>query len=967
MTRRAILFVLAAGSAGCADRMRTPVVPTGAPEFLAVPIACRVDAAGGTGACIAGAAERGADAAVVRGLATGRLERIALPDPHGLVADAILGGQAASLAVSSIARETGAGPAVFSMRVTLANLLDQAMGLGVPDASGEVPDTTGVRLFVEQGPIGEGAMGATAEWLNPDLVGATGSAPGQSAMRYPSPIVAGGSASREWRVRIGSGATAFSFRAVVVARLADEGVGARSAATVGVASVSLAGNLPGLGACALSTSQRVYCWGQDVGGGFGSGTTLLGAGILPTPTEAPLAGAAYALRNDSLPVLCAVRPDGSVRCRGTIVGRYTNTYPQIDGGEAILPTPTPLVSLTMARSAMCGLDATGGAWCFGATDGPTGTFSDGGYGSAAFARVAGTTRFSALAGGDAFMCGLSTAGRPWCWGSNERGQLGTPLPGSAMWRAVPVAVRDSARTYGAIAASRGAACALDTSGVPWCWGDTAYGQLGVGDTVTNTPFRAVRVQGLGGTPLTSLTAGGYGFCGLTASGALWCWGLNTYGMLGDDLAPRWVATPVQAGRAFTAVALSTHSMCGIQRGGASSGRVACWGVAVGGILGQPASTAYTDPFAVLTPRDVPGLAPSQVDRLAMSGDATFATACAWKEADRRIWCWGHNEAEGAALVPGIAARQVLAPVGVPTGRRFTQVSIGGQTTCGIESGTSALFCWGRVPDESGTMSDAPMRVPIPGNRTVLQVALGGGHGCALATAGVNDRKLYCWGSNSDGQLGDNTTTTRATPTLVNGGTKWDLVTVGSKHSCAVESATRAVWCWGSNADGQLGLAGTAGARTPAPLGIVADTVVTGSIHTCALSGGTVSCWGANTYGALGRAGGAALTPEAVPDVSGAASLAAGGSSTCALGGDGLVTCWGRVKSAAFAFSFGSTATPAVVATGIRGGRIAVADGTYCDVTADGRARCAGAFPGNGTEFQYGGTFVPLRLPVAGVP
>lgn len=967
------VVLVAVVAAGCAERARPLVTPAAPPEFLAVPIACRVDAEGLTGRCSAGAAARGPDAAGVRMEASGRAERLLLPDPGGFTADAVLGAQAAALSVTGVAREPGSGPtATYSLQVTLSNLLDQAMGLGVPGQASETPDTAGVRVFVEKGPDGEGTQGATAELLGADVTGATGSGPGQSAMQYASPIVPGGSAVREWRVRIGGGATGFSFRAVVVARLADESSDALSAVSVGVADV----RPYDVNACALTTTGRVYCWGDGAGFGLGAGTTGLGAGILATPTEVPIAGNTFVIgrASGSGPTLCAVRPDGALACRGA--APFLETLP--DSATYVEVPPAPLASVVMADAAICGLDASGVAWCRGRSDGPVGSTSGS---TSVFTRVDGTTRFSRLVAGERFVCGLSTSGRPWCWGDNSWGQLGRVLPGGATWRSFPVAVSDSApsMTYTAIAASADAACALDAGGTPWCWGAPGNGQLGRGDSVPPLPRpRPGRVLGLGGgTQLTSLTAGHVAFCGLTAPGKLYCWGGAVPDANDNSPEDRWTAEAVKPALSFREVAMPSGSLCGIQRGGGDDGRVVCWGYARGGILGQPANVAVADPEYVQTARPVAGLAPAQVDRI---GSARFpfdgpgsSTVCAWSTTSRRAWCWGLNEVPGPFGPPLAEAARVrqLRPLGLPTGRRFSQMATGGETACAIEIGTQALFCWGTVPDGQGTYSDVPVRIPLPGDRRALQVAIGASHGCVLATndGGVSDRRLYCSGDNGFGQLGDGTQIDRRAASAVAGDRNWRSVALGARHSCAIEASDNKVWCWGDWTFGQLGRPDFSIATSPKNTSptVFADTLAAGDWHTCARQGtatAAIKCWGDNTYGQLGRVIPANSDYRAalVNGITTSTFLTAGRRSTCSIGTDGIVSCWGEVLDA-FGYS-SSRAAPTVVDGDLLGGRVGVA-GMYCGIRADGRARCLGSNPGNGLASSS--SLVPLRLPVAGSP
>jgi alpha-tubulin suppressor-like RCC1 family protein len=208
-------------------------------------------------------------------------------------------------------------------------------------------------------------------------------------------------------------------------------------------------------------------------------------------------------------------------------------------------------------------------------------------------------------------------------------------------------------------------------------------------------------------------------------------------------------------------------------------------------------------------------------------------------------------------------------------------------------------CWGlndRGQLGNGTTADAPMPTPVVGLGTqVSAVAAGYKHTCAVTAAGA----VKCWGSNQFGQLGIGTTTDSATPVDVTGlGTTVVSIATGGFHTCAITSAG-AVKCWGLNAEGQLGM-GTATAMSTQPVNVIglasgASAVSAGDFHTCALtSSGQVRCWGRNQEGQVGK--GQTSTIEAAPvDVILPAvySIAAGGWHTCAVTTTWQVKCWGR--------------------------------------------------------------------------
>jgi alpha-tubulin suppressor-like RCC1 family protein len=135
---------------------------------------------------------------------------------------------------------------------------------------------------------------------------------------------------------------------------------------------------------------------------------------------------------------------------------------------------------------------------------------------------------------------------------------------------------------------------------------------------------------------------------------------------------------------------------------------------------------------------------------------------------------------------------------------------------------------------------------------LAQLSPGGAHTCGATT----NHRAYCWGRNTTGALGDGTTTRRVSPRLVaGGGLSFDALLVGVFHSCAVLTNDR-VYCWGANNRGQLG-DGTNDLRlTPVPVtgGLRFATASTGAVgdHSCGVTAsGKAYCWGNNASGQIG--------------------------------------------------------------------------------------------------------------------
>jgi alpha-tubulin suppressor-like RCC1 family protein len=179
------------------------------------------------------------------------------------------------------------------------------------------------------------------------------------------------------------------------------------------------------------------------------------------------------------------------------------------------------------------------------------------------------------------------------------------------------------------------------------------------------------------------------------------------------------------------------------------------------------------------------------------------------------------------------------------------------------------------------------------------ISAGGEQTCGVSTG----RALFCWGGNSSGELGIGSTTNADLPQPVTtpAVTGWATVSAGGEHTCAIRT-NRTLWCWGGNAFGQLGIGNTTNADLPQQVAKPSAggwaTISTGLSQTCATrTDGTLWCWGENDSGQLGIGN---TTPSedlpqqvTTPSATGWATVAAGGFHTCATRTDTTLWCWGN--------------------------------------------------------------------------
>ena len=351
-----------------------------------------------------------------------------------------------------------------------------------------------------------------------------------------------------------------------------------------------------------------------------------------------------------------------------------------------------------------------------------------------------------------------------------------------------------------------------------CWGYNIHGRLGDGTTTDRHSPVPVDTSGvLNGVTLTQVSTGGFHTCALSSEGKAYCWGSNTYGQLGDGtITDRHSPVAVDTSGALNGVTLThistgNHHTCALS----SDGKAYCWGSNSSGRLGDGTTTNRHTPVAVDTSGALNGVTLTHIS-------TGFQHTCAVASTGK-AYCWGFNS--DGQVGDGTTTNR-HSPVAVDTsgalnGATLTQASAGGFHTCALSS-TGIAYCWGyntygQVGDGTTTHQHSPVAVDTSGalnGATLHQIDGGYFHTCALSS----DGKAYCWGNNTNGRLGDGTTTNRTSPVPVDtsgalNGVTLTQASAGYYHTCALAS-TGDVYCWGYNNYGQLGDGTTTGHTTP---------------------------------------------------------------------------------------------------------------------------------------------------------
>jgi alpha-tubulin suppressor-like RCC1 family protein len=489
----------------------------------------------------------------------------------------------------------------------------------------------------------------------------------------------------------------------------------------------------------------------------------------------------------------------------------------------------------------------------------------------------------------------------WAWGDNSFGELGNGGDPAVL----PVQVTGLADVV-EIAASQFTAFALRRDGTAWAWGLNTFCEAGIVGTqtiltpeqITALPPGIVHltasvavtaggdVHRWGGAPcsgprlvgnlpgVASLSSKGFQYhtLALLADGAVWAWGANDDGQLGDGTmtyraAPRRVT---RIGPAVSAAAGFAHSVV-VE----ADGRVSVFGGNARGELGLGTRTRN------IWPVRIPGITDGLT---AEAGGTGISRKTVLLRRDGTVWSWGESYA-GQLGVGMNVPRPVPALAGV--------VSVaGGQASSSAVTDDGRAWTWGST--WTGAVRDPQ---PVAGVTDALVVETGNYHSVVATASGI----AQAWGRNAAGQLGDGTVVDATSAVDVTGLANVVSTTGGEGSSGAVLS-DGTLWTWGTNSDGELGIGSMTPSRVPVPVTSLANVAevdvgesIASSTHAVArLADGTVWTWGRNGAGQLGDGSRTDRTsPVQVRSLGGAAvSIAAGSDHSAAALADGTVRCWG---------------------------------------------------------------------------
>ena len=335
------------------------------------------------------------------------------------------------------------------------------------------------------------------------------------------------------------------------------------------------------------------------------------------------------------------------------------------------------VSVAAGSTHQCGIKNDGSLWCWGANrDGQVGIGSDE-FMEETPTQVAGSQGWAQVRGGTRYSCAIKTDGTLWCWGNNQRGQLGT---GSTTDQNRPVQESSNSSHWAKVSTSTSSftpyPCGIKESSGLYCWGaNSITGHLGTGEPGDQHSPTRIDADAWRDVELADLHA-----CAIKEEGSLWCWGANVYGQLGTGMSGH-ADTPTREATLssdWEQVAVGSKHSCGLK----TDGSLWCWGDNSYGQLGTGDTDNRNQPIQEST-------GASDWAQVTVGG----AHKCAIKE-DGSLWCWGHNR--DRQIGDGTQDdRHTPTEVGAEKGPWSQVDALRGSVsyTCAVNT-SNALYCWG---------------------------------------------------------------------------------------------------------------------------------------------------------------------------------------------------------------------------------------------------------------------------------
>ena len=491
---------------------------------------------------------------------------------------------------------------------------------------------------------------------------------------------------------------------------------------------------------------------------------------------------------------------------------------------------------------------------------------------------------------------VKTDGTLWTWGDNSYGTLGI---NDLTLRRTPVTTFDGGTNWKQVAGGNHFVGAIKTDGTLWVWGRNQFGQLGTNDT-TNRSTPVTTFAGGTNWKQIGLGASATHISAIKTDGTLWTWGYGTSGQLGDNTVTN-KSTPVTTFAGGTNWK-QTNAGSGFTGAIKTDGTLWTWGNSIS--LGRFTEGTRLTPITTFAGgtnwADTATTEPEDLYTLSAGSTNTAAI-----KTDGTLWIWGAGTS--GQLGDNTVTTKSIPVTTFAGGTNWKQLSSGltGLTHTAAIKTDGTLWTWGQgsqgqLGDNTVTTKSTPVTT-FAGGTNWKQVSSGNAHTAAIKTDGT----LWTWGYGFDGELGDNTVrNNKSTPvTTFAGGTNWKQVSSGSYH-CAAIKTDGTLWTWGWNSRGQLGTNDTTNRSTPVTTfaggtnwkQVSGGGTLLGFVGFCAAikTDGTLWTWGSGSYGRLGNA---TTTNASTPVTTFAGGtnwkqVSAGGNHCAAIKTDGTLWTWG---------------------------------------------------------------------------
>ena len=639
-------------------------------------------------------------------------------------------------------------------------------------------------------------------------------------------------------------------------------------------------------------SGAAYCWGTDnkegtIGDGIDGGTPGAcwnGPDLYTTPH--PVAGGIndFIKLASAYKTYCGLRQNGEIWCWGDNYQGELGIGSHTDACEPTkISSPyNDWVDIGAGIHSACGLRANGDIYCWGR--GVGGRLGNGALTEQTSpVKVLGGHNFDHLAVGYDTACGITTSGQAHCWGMEWHGRLGN---GVHAWnpQSTPVAVAGGISDFTDIALGSETGCAKRSNDCIFCWGLNDYNQIGLSGTGYYTSPQQMACLSPTTPPppppppstpaIVEIAAVGAGtLMTRFSNGEAKCRGDNSDRQCGIDSTNDEINTATNivnsSGNPITNVEKlmenSSSHICV-----ATATNVMCAGENSRGDLGNIAGGPHPQssyPLSNPTQRVFVDVATSMSPPFSIlqGGSGGFNWA---KDSTGQSYFWGQNRGYRGSQNDYQSLFTQPTPVNIPFDSQLTDVANGSHHSCGIFS-DKTVGCWGsNSVGELGRGSTSgywkpnstPPKVVTSSGvlSNISQVVAGIYFSCALQDG---TGEVYCWGANSDGQLGHNNTTNSsvAKPVIKSSGARLSgikQIDVGFRHVCGV-ATNGGVYCWGNNEYNQVSTSGSdkilyASQISGCP---TMETVSSGNYFNCSLnSSGDVYCWGDNRKSPMGNIG-----------------------------------------------------------------------------------------------------------------